>query len=243
MSFRTRWDDADRRPTVREALRDAAVRAVLPGLLLLAVITGFGLLLTGPLWQYEDRENAVARWFQDRRTPTGETVTLFMSSIGNTEYVIGVAVLVAGIVWWRTKRWWYAVVPVLAISLQASIFVTAAAIVGRSRPNVERLDPTPPTSSFPSGHVGASTALYLTLALMAARLENVVARRVLVALCVSAPVMVGYARMYRGAHNPTDVLWAYVNGAVCALLAWGYLRLGTDRPSEDAAEPAGQIRA
>jgi len=46
-----------------------------------------------------------------------------------------------------------------AISLQATIFVTASAALGRPRTDVPHLDPAPPTSSYPSGHVGACVAL------------------------------------------------------------------------------------
>jgi undecaprenyl-diphosphatase len=234
MPFLTRWDEDRSRPTFTSALRDCFVRAVLPAVLLFAVVVGFGLLLMGPLYYFSDSENAVNRWFQDGRTRTGETITLFMSSVGNTEYIIAVAVVVSAIVWWRTKEWWFAVVPLLAIGLQATVFVLAAAVVGRDRPNVERLDPTPPTSSYPSGHVGAATALYLTFALMATRISNVVVRRVVIVLCILAPLMVSYARLYRGAHHPTDIAWGIINGVVCALLAWNYLR------REPAAEGGGQ---
>lgn len=230
MAFLTRWDEDQSRPAVRGALRDLLVRAVLPAILLFLVVVGFGFLLKGPLSSFSESENDANWWFQEIRTATGETITVFMSSIGNTEYVIGVAVLVAGILWWRTRQWWYAVVPLVAISLQATVFVLATHVVGRSRPNVERLDPTPPTSSFPSGHVGASTALYVSLALMATRITNDAVRRVVIVLCVLAPLLVTFARLYRGAHHPTDVLWGMINGAVCALLAWGYLRR---EPAED----------
>lgn len=221
--FLARWDD-ESRPEFTDALKQLAVRAVLPGLVLFGAIVAIGLVLTGPLWQLADRENELNRSLQDGRTPTGETVTLVMSSVGNTEYVIGVCVLAVGIIWWRTRRWWYAVVPGIAISLQASIFVAAAHVVGRDRPNVERLDPTPPTSSFPSGHVGASTALYTAFALMATRIENPWVRRVVITLCVIAPLSVSYARLYRGAHHLTDILVGILNGLVCAVLAWLYLR-------------------
>ncbi|NHA68568.1 phosphatase PAP2 family protein [Phycicoccus flavus] len=222
MTFLDRWDDPSR-PTFGEALRDVAVRALAPGVLLFAVIAGIGFLIVGPLRGLEG-ENEVNRWFEDQRTPLGETITLFQSSMGNTEYVIGVGVIVALVVYWRTRKWWYAVVPLVSISVQALIFVAAAYVVGRPRPNVERLDPTPPTSSYPSGHVGASTALYIAFALMATRIENVVARRVLVTLCVLVPFSVGFARLYRGAHHVTDIVFGMLNGVVCALLAWGYLR-------------------
>lgn len=223
-TFLSRWDDDQSRPRFADALKQLAVRAVLPGLVLFAVIVGFGLLLMGPLYQLADRENELNRWFQDRRSPTGESVTLVMSTIGNTEYVIGVCLVVVAILWWRTRRWWEAVIPGIAISLQATIFVVAAHVVGRDRPNVERLDPTPPTSSYPSGHVGASTALYTTFVLMATRIENPAVRRVVITLCVLAPLSVAYARLYRGAHHLTDILWGILNGVVCALLAWAYLR-------------------
>lgn len=243
MPFLTRWDDDHSRPTFTSALRDAFVRAVLPAVLLFGVIVGFGFVLKGPLEPFSEWENNVNRWFQDGRTQAGETITNVMSMIGNTEYVIAVAVIVSAVVWWRTKEWWFAVVPLLAISLQATVFVLAAAVVERSRPNVERLDPTPPTSSFPSGHVGASTALYVSFALMATRISNVAVRRTLIVLCIIAPLLVSYARLYRGAHHMTDIVWGIINGLVCALLAWNYLRREPDGSTHPDAEDSSESEA
>jgi membrane-associated phospholipid phosphatase len=246
MSFLTRWDDDQSRPSIGSALKDLLVRAILPAVALFALIVGFGFLLKGPLKGLSDSENGVSRWLQDARTPTGETVTKYMSMMGNTEYVIAVAVIVSALVWWRTRQWWYAIIPLVAISLQATVFVIATAIVGRSRPPVERLDPTPPTSSYPSGHVGASTALYLTFALMATRIRNVVVRRVVIVLCLVVPLLVSYARLYRGAHHVTDVVVGIVNGAVCALLAWNYLRrepAGAGAGGDEAPRATVQTRA
>ena len=242
MPFLTRWDDDHSRPTVLSALRDVAVRAILPAIALFAMIVGFGFLLKGPLTSYSTWENGISTWFQDGRTDTWNAITKFMSMIGNTEYVIAVGVIVCAVIWWRTKEWWFAVVPMIAISVQATVFVIATAVVGRERPPVHRLDPTPPTSSYPSGHVGASTALYLSFALMATRIQNVVVRRVVIVLCILAPLLVTYARLYRGAHHLSDVAVGLFNGAVCALLAWNYLRrdpngsssVSTQRTSESA---------
>ena len=234
MPFLTRYEEDQSRPAFTSALKDLAVRAVLPGFLLFAVIVGVGFLLMGPLTPYSEWENNPSRWFQDRRESLGESITLFMSSIGNTEYVIGVCVLVVAILWWRTRQWWWAVIPGIAISLQATIFVAATHVVGRDRPNVERLDPTPPTSSYPSGHVGAATALYTTFALMAAsKIGNVVVRRVVIVLCVLAALSVAFARLYRGAHHISDIVVGILNGVVCALLAWNYLRREPARPGTD----------
>jgi membrane-associated phospholipid phosphatase len=224
MAFLTRWDEDQSRPAVRSALRDLAVRAVLPATLLLGVIVAFGFVLKGPLFELSEDEKQINRELQDSRDGLWNSITHLMSSIGNTEYVIGVCLVVVGLVWWRTKQWWYAVVPGIAISLQATVFVTATHLVGRTRPTVERLDPTPPTSSFPSGHVGAATALYATFALMATRIDNPLVRRLVITWCVLAPAFVTGARLYRGAHHVTDVVFGILNGVVCAVLAWLYLR-------------------
>jgi membrane-associated phospholipid phosphatase len=224
MSFLTRWDDDQSQPTFTSALRDAFLRAVLPAVGLFLLILGFGYLLLGPLHSMAKSENSVNVWLEERRTDTWNTITHWWSSIGNTEYVIGVAVIVALLVWWRTKQWWYAVIPLLAISLQATVFVIATTIAGRERPDVEHLDPAPPTSSYPSGHQGASTALYVSFALMATRIRNPALRWVVVVICLIAPFLVGYARLYRGMHHLSDVIVGALNGLVCALLAWNYLR-------------------
>lgn len=52
-------------------------------------------------------EKQINREFQDARDGLWNSITHLMSSIGNTEYVIGVCLIVVGLVWWRTKQWWY----------------------------------------------------------------------------------------------------------------------------------------
>jgi undecaprenyl-diphosphatase len=119
------------------------------------------------------------------------------------------------------------------------VFVTSAAVVGRERPDVEQLDDSPPTSSYPSGHTGASTAFYLVLAILAQRITRPALRWAATATCLLVPVLVAFARLYRGMHQPTDVALGVVNGVVCAWLAWRYLRRSDDAvpPGRREAEP------
>ena len=226
MASVARYAQDTSRPTVRSATRDVVVRAALPAVLLWAAIVGFGLLLTGPLTGLSRREEGVNRSLAAGRTSTLNAVTLVWSHAGNTEYVIAICVVVVGLVWWRTRQWWYAVVPALAISLQASVFVLATLVVARPRPEVSHLDVSPPTSSYPSGHVGASTALWFTLALMALRIPTRALRVAVAVLCGIVPFLVAYARLYRGMHHLSDVLVGGLNGVVCLVLAWNYLRRG-----------------
>ncbi len=237
MAFLTRYDEDRSRPAFLPALKDAFQRAALPSVLVFLAILAVGFVLMGPLKSFARSENAVNVWFEERRTETWNTVSHYMSMIGNTEYVIAMGVLVFAVVWWRTKEWWFAVIPLIAISLQATWFVIAAWLVGRERPEVEKLDPAPPTSSYPSGHVGASTALYVSFALMATRISNPLVRRVVVVVCLLAPAVVTFARLYRGMHHVTDVALGVFNGVACAFLAYGYLRRdGSHEDDETDAE-------
>ena len=175
--------------------------------------------------------------------PLWDSITAVWSHIGNTEIVIGVCVLAVAALWWRTKQWWYAVIPAIAISLQASVFVAATAVTGRQRPLVDHLDPAPPTSSYPSGHMGASTALYVTFAMMAQRIRHTWVRRILTLVFLLVPVLVGYARIYRGMHHVSDVIVGAINGILCALLAWVALRRPqprTGRRHERRGGPRGR---
>ena len=226
--FVHRYELDPSRPTGREVARDLALRAFLPGAVLWLAVVGLGFLIKGPLENLPG-EAGVNRALVDLRTPFLDTVTELLSAIGTTEFIIGACVLAVALIWWRTRQWWFALVPALAVSLQALVFLTSSLVVGRSRPEVEMLDHAPPTTSFPSGHTGASTAFYLTLALLAQRVQNPVLRVVLTVLAVLVPFAVGFARLYRGMHSPTDVLAGFVNGIVCAVLAWGYLRRDTSR--------------
>ena len=158
---------------------------------------------------------------------TLDAVTAVLSAIGTTEFIIGACVLFVALFWWRTKQWWLAIVPPQAIAVQAIVFMTAALVVGRERPDVEKLDESPPTSSYPSGHTGASTAFYVVLAMLAQRIGNRALRIVVTVVCLLVPVAVGTARLYRGMHSLSDVLMGALNGLVCAFLAWNYLRRDT----------------
>ncbi|WP_402463678.1 phosphatase PAP2 family protein [Isoptericola aurantiacus] len=225
-TFVHRYELDTSRPTVKQAARDAAMRVLLPAVALWAALVGVGFLIVGPLNDLP-AGNPVEQWFADHRTPTMNTVSEWVGRLGMTEVVIGVTVLTVALVWWRTRQWWFAAVPALAVSVQSLVFITASALVTRERPDVKHLDEAPPTSSFPSGHTGASTALWFTLALLAQRITHPVLRAVVTVVCVLIPFAVAVSRLYRGMHGPADVTFGLVNGAVCVVLAWGYLRRST----------------
>ena len=151
--------------------------------------------------------------------------------------------MVVAFVWWRTKQWWYAVIPLIAISAQALVFFFTTLLIDRERPHVEKLDDSPPTSSYPSGQTGAATGLYFTLALMALRIRHPGLRAAVMTICILIPFCVGTARLYRGMHHLSDVSVAIVNGLVACFLAWNWLRREPAVAEHVAAERPLETRA
>lgn len=219
-----RWANDTSAPSGREARRDLGVRAGIPAVVWWVIVVGLGFLLAGPLVGLKERENAVNEWFVEQRTATLNIVTEVWGVMGTTETIIGICLVVSGVVWWRTGQWWYAAVPAIAVAVQAAVFMLAALVVGAERPEVEQLDHAPPTSSFPSGHSGASVALYLSLALMAQRIERTWLRVSVTVVLFVLPLLVVYSRLYRGMHYPSDVVVGVLNGLVCVVIGWHWLR-------------------
>ncbi|WP_036507754.1 phosphatase PAP2 family protein [Nocardioides sp. URHA0020] len=250
MAFLTRWHDDQSRPSWKGAGRDLAVRVLLPVTVWWLVVLALGWSITdGPLKHLGTSEERINKSLAAGRTGLLNDITLFFSWTGATVSIVGLCLVVVALVWWRTRHWWYAIVPLIAISAQALVFFFTTLLIDRERPDVEKLDDSPPTSSFPSGHTGAATGLYFTLALMALRIRQPALRAVVVTACLMVPFLVASARLYRGMHHLSDVAVAMVNGLLACLLAWGWLRrepaaghdVAADEPALD--RPVGQTRA
>jgi len=196
---------------------------------LFAVMTGLGLLVTRVLQDVPplSDEAAVDRTLAAARTPAATAVSGFFSLVGSTGLIIGVLVAVAVVFRLVFHRWRESAYLVLAVSAQATVFLLVTLLVPRDRPGVVRLDESPPTSSFPSGHTGAATALYVGIAVVLAwRTRGAWARRAAVGALVLVPLSVALARLYRGMHHPSDVVAAFVNGGTCVLIAARTLLFG-----------------
>lgn len=242
-AFVHRYDVDRAAPTLAQARRDLARRTLAPAVVLWALIVGLGLLIMGPLESLPG-EAVVNEELQKDRTPALNSLTSIWSNIGATEFIIGGCLVAIALVWWRTREWWLAITPGIAVAVQAAVFMLSSLVVGRGRPEVEHLDVSPPTSGFPSGHTGASVAFYLTLVLLTRRVRPRWLRYVLTTLFVVVPLLVAYSRLYRGMHHPSDVVVGAVNGLVCVVLGWRYLRRqpGSRAEVHRAAEGVGTER-
>jgi len=84
--------------------------------------------------------------------------------------------------------------------------------------------------SYPSGHSVSTSALYLTIAIIAGHYVQHPGARAAILLAVSAVlVMVGASRVYLGVHYATDVVSGISLGAAWALLLAGFFTLHSQR--------------
>jgi len=160
-------------------------------------------------------EDGVNEWFVVQRTPALDTLSQFASSLANSRTCIAVLVVmvVALRVW--LGRWRESVALFAAIVGELLIFVAVTAVVARPRPDVLQLDVAPPTSSFPSGHMGAAVAFYGCIAVIMVRQLRPRWFAVTISTFIFlVPVLVGVSRIYRGMHHPVDVIFGAVCGGV-----------------------------
>ena len=199
----------------------ALKRVIVPIAVWLLVMIGIGLLVTKVLnrdWPFTI-EDGVNRDFAADRTGDWNGITGFFSLVGSTPVIIGVTVVAALVLRWRLRRWNESIFLCLAVACQAVVFFFTTLVIDRARPAVAKMDVSPPTSSFPSGHTSAAVALYAGLALVLALLLKRTWLKAAVWLLVLIPVAVAFSRLYRGMHHPSDVTASFVNGAVCITIA------------------------
>jgi len=185
-------------------------------------------------------DDTVTSWLADHRTGPLNDVTKWATFIANTEGVVAVAAVVSLVLLLR-RRWREVIVLMGALVLEFTVFLTVNYVVGRPRPDVPRLNDTPGTSSFPSGHVAASLALWVAIALIVGVVTtNRLARVIAWVPAVVLPVLIAFARVYRGMHHPTDVLAGALLGAMALACAISAARVWTAADAErHVGEPVG----
>jgi membrane-associated phospholipid phosphatase len=189
------------------------VRLVLTAALLLAVMLGAGLLVSRvePGTAVEEVDVSTDQWLADHRTRALDAVSGPAAELGSTGVVVAVGLVGAAVAGAVARRWRPVLVLAAALTGELVIFLATTLAIDRPRPPVSHLDAQlPPTSSFPSGHTAASICLYGGIAALVMTATRSRWRWLVLALAVAVVVVVAAARLYRGAHFPTDVLGSVV---------------------------------
>ena len=177
-------------------------------------------------------DRSVEVWFVAHRRGSLNTLTSYANDLGSTRSVIGLAIVIFLVFRWRSGRWHESWVILTVMVGEVTIFVAVTLTVQRLRPDVVRLDKSPPTSSFPSGHTAAAMALYGGLAVLLMCIYGGNWKTSFVAvLLFCLPVIVALSRLYRGMHYPTDVFVGAVGGGL-----WMALVISTLLPRQVRSE-------
>jgi undecaprenyl-diphosphatase len=201
------------RSPARERARVAA-GLVVAWVLILGVIVGLGELVVKYSHDKWLGDTAIPRWFAAHRTPTLNQWSNDVSVACATTGILIVAVA-ACVIFLAVTRHWRPVIFIAVVMFgELAAFLAAAAVVKRPRPYVHHLDHHLPTSAYPSGHVAATTCLYVAIAILVLGHTRGWWRWLFVALAVVMPVAIALSRMYRGEHHPTDVLGSLIFAAL-----------------------------
>ena len=231
--------DARRDEPQPHSLRAALGVAFVGYASMVVVLLGIGYLLTHTLdGSVGGWDQHVNEWFARHRTSAWNDVTKVATMALNTVPVVVMASLAAGFLALR-RRFREAAFLVVALVIEITVFLSVTFVVDRPRPDVPRMNSTPSTSSFPSGHTAAATVLFVGVALIIAISTRHRVLKVLAGVASGAiTVLVGFARVYRGLHHPTDVFVGALFGLGCLAVAALAVRTFTEKrtPGDDAPD-------
>jgi membrane-associated phospholipid phosphatase len=196
-----------RRYLHRHSLQSGALTLLIGYLILTAVLVAGGLLITHALGHSVGAwDEHVNLWFAGNRDSAANRLSSDFTFLADTPGIAVVAALVA-VITIALRRARLAVMLLIALATELTVFLTVNYTVGRPRPHVSHVASTPSTYSWPSGHVAATLTLYGGIALIVAAMTARPVPRIvawLVAVCLV--VCVAGSRVYEGEHHPTDVL-------------------------------------
>jgi undecaprenyl-diphosphatase len=200
-------------------------------------VTGIGklIMITGNANGNLLGDHAVPHWLAAQRTAALNTWSLVASDLGATRDILIVSVAACVVFLAVTRRWRPVIFLAVVMLGEIAAFLLITVLVRRPRPDVAHLDANLPTSAFPSGHMAATTCLYVGIAILAIGHARGWWRYLFLIPAVVMPALVGLARLYRGEHHPTDILASVLFAALWLAAATLLIKPGT--------ESAGRRRA
>src|ERR1022692_1432118 len=184
--------------------------------LIVGLIVGIGELITkhGHGQGNVLGDTTIPHWFAAHRTAALTSWSKLFSTLGATQAILIVALASCVVFLAVTRRWRPVVFMATVMFGELAAFLTAAAVVKRPRPDVTHLDKHLPTSAYPSGHMAATTCLYVAVAILVIGHARGWWRWLFLIPAIAMPVLVALSRMYRGEHHPTDILGSLLFAAL-----------------------------
>jgi membrane-associated phospholipid phosphatase len=169
-------------------------------------------------------DDSVRDFIMQHQNPAMRNFMRYVSLFGDWPSHTAAGLVLLGLAWRRGSEEWTRIflAMLLAMMLAGVGGTVIKRTVPRARPSVQTDTRwggprfSSKYHSFPSGHVGASTAFFGVL---------LIARRRVGLACLPIPILIGFSRMYIGAHYLSDVVCAALLGTLCALVVAHFLFL------------------
>jgi membrane-associated phospholipid phosphatase len=162
-------------------------------------------------------DDSMRDFMVQHQNPAMRSFMRYVSILGDWPLHLALGLLLLAVAWISDSKKWTRIFLAMLIAM---------AIAGLTGHVIKRTIPRPRPSvhaemrwggphfsskyhSFPSGHVGASTAFFCTLLLASRRIGLA---------CLPIPIVIAFSRMYLGVHYLSDVVCAAVLGILCALI-------------------------
>ena len=169
-------------------------------------------------------DDSVREFMIQHQNSAIRNIMRYVSLLGDWPLHAAVGLILLGLAWrWGSEGWTRIFLAMLLAMMLAGVTGTVIKrSIPRARPSVQTDTRwggprfSSKYHSFPSGHVGASTAFFGVL---------LIARRRIGLACLPIPILIGFSRMYIGAHYLSDVVCAAVLGTSCAFVVAHFLFL------------------
>jgi undecaprenyl-diphosphatase len=161
-------------------------------------------------------DKVIFEWFQKNHIEWADYFCRDITSFGGPTGVI-VLMLFATILMFILGQNRIAVINLLTILATTTIVTIMKVWIGRPAPmpsdpwHTDFAFPVPHLGIFPSGHTAHAVVLYLMFAFLAARVIPV-AKNYLIWSALIFSAIIGFSRIYLGAHWMTDVVAGYIIG-------------------------------
>jgi membrane-associated phospholipid phosphatase len=170
-------------------------------------------------------DTTVLLWLHQYANPVLDVAMLKITTLGDPKFVVVVAVLSLGWLWWRQRR------------LEAKVFALAClgALIlnqglklffAKPRPQLWTRLIAESSFSFPSGHALGSLVLYGFLAYVLT-VQFPRFSRWIYSVAAGIIAAIGFSRLYLGVHWPTDIIAGYAVGFLWLMICIAMIRLQT----------------
>lgn len=165
-------------------------------------------------------DRQIAMWFNQNATPGITQVARAISFFGSVAWLTVVSVGVA-LFFVRRREWLNLILVAFTMLGGSALNVALKHFFHRERPVLENPLATLSSYGFPSGHTMGAALLYGLLALFSWRnLKNRAARLSSVFGTCLLIFLIGFSRIYLGAHYLSDVLGALAAGVLWLAACW-----------------------